>query len=141
MECGYRIDRRRYKRMQISLAAHYEITGPEHVRDIIGGKEYDARTLDLSAGGLSLITDHYLPAGTELLISIALFETNLIDTVQVFEPLRVYGVIKSAMPVGGNQFRIGIEFTAVGEKESLRISHMICSPLKTRSDVYELSSN
>jgi c-di-GMP-binding flagellar brake protein YcgR len=127
--------------MQISLAATYEVIGPEHVRDILGGKEYDARTLDLSAGGLSLVADHYLPVGTELIITIALFETNLIDTFQAFEPLKVYGTIRSMLPQNGNQYRIGVEFTAVGEKESVRITHMISSPLKTSSDVYELSSN
>jgi c-di-GMP-binding flagellar brake protein YcgR len=142
MECGYRIDRRRYKRLQISLGASYEVVGPDYVEAILGHRQYDGRTLDFSAGGLAIETEHYMPTGTQLLITIAFFETNLIDSLHVFEPLRIYGEIRSMIQTGDNRFRIGIAFTHVDEKAGLRIMNILSSPLQTREpEIYELNRN
>lgn len=131
---GYRLERRRYKRLRINLAVIYQIEGPKFVYDILGDKDFEARTLDLSEGGVALIVGHYLPINTKLSIKITIFESDHTGLINFYDPLIIKGVVKSNVLTESNEYRLGIEFTDVVQEKQHRLADFVYSPLRVMEE-------
>ncbi|MFA5088077.1 MAG: PilZ domain-containing protein [Candidatus Omnitrophota bacterium] len=130
MYTAYRIERRKFQRLQVCLSALYRIVEPFDLSSLMGDREFEAKTFDLSVGGLSLLTEHYLPVGTKLSFKLIIFESNPIDSVNFYEPLELRGEVRSSFYLGDNEYRIGIAFSAIPEKVRSRLDDFLQSPLR-----------
>jgi len=76
------------------------------------GEDVEAKMLDISQGGLAMVTDHDIPISTILSMRFTLFRVNK-DIMNFSGPVEVTGEVRSNIPLERNEHRLGIYFTRV----------------------------
>ncbi|MBU0468932.1 MAG: PilZ domain-containing protein [Candidatus Omnitrophica bacterium] len=130
MYSAYRTDRRRFKRMRVRLAAVYRIEGPEYVKTILDDGEFEARTVDVSEGGLSLLAEHYLPRKTIIRIKLIVFEIDNSGSANFYEPVTAIGNVRSVNQWDNDEYRLGVYFQDISQEHQKRLSDIVNSSLK-----------
>lgn len=129
MISGYRLERRRYQRVRLTLSVVYRIEGPGFVRELLGGREYEAETLDISEGGMAIKADHYLPLNTRFLGRLIIVDLARAGHVRLYNPLALMGQVRSVAGLGKGQFRLGVEFEAISHNNAEKLRDIIFSQL------------
>jgi len=130
MYSAYRTDRRRFKRMRVRLAAVYSIEAPEYVKNILDGGEFEAITLDVSEGGLSLLAEHYLPKQTIIRLKLIVFEIANGGCANFYEPVTAIGNVRSVHEWDNDQYRLGVFFQDISIAHQQKLSDLVNSSLK-----------
>lgn len=130
MYTGYRIDRRRHQRLRVDLTMFYEIEAPIDLCLAVGDREFEAKTFDLSEGGLSFLTEHYLPTDARILTKLILFEFDHTGLVKSYDPIEICGIVRSSFYTYDNQFRVGVSFEGIDESLKSRIADFVHSSLR-----------
>lgn len=117
-------EQRRFKRMKINLSVVYRLARPAAVRLLIGNKEVRATMVDLSEGGLSVLTNYDIPKATSLLIKFTLFKVENED-VSFYGPMDIVGEVRYNMPLGGNEYRLGIFYKKIKRQDKVEISNFL----------------
>ncbi len=117
-------ENRKFKRMRLNLAVVYRIDRPATARLTLGNKEIHATMVDLSEGGISFLTATNIPVNTILLLKFTLFKLER-DDVSFYGPMEILGEVKYNMPLGSNEYRIGIFFQRVEEQDKKEIINFI----------------
>jgi c-di-GMP-binding flagellar brake protein YcgR len=117
-------EQRRFKRMKINLSVVYRLARPAAVRLLIGNKEVRATMVDLSEGGLSVLTNYDIPKSTALLIKFTLFKVENED-VSFYGPMDIAGEVRYNMPLGGNEYRLGIFYKKIKKQDKIEISNFL----------------
>ena len=104
------IERRNHKRLRMNCTVIYRINEPPVTHFVMKGKDIDAKMIDISQGGMALVTSFDIPVSTVLLMRFALLNVNQ-EVVKFSGPLEVTGEIKSSAPLEKNEHRLGIYFT------------------------------
>jgi c-di-GMP-binding flagellar brake protein YcgR len=102
-------DRRKYQRLRLSVSVRYQVTDPVYARRYFGEREFDAETLDISQGGMALLTRYDIPPRCVLSIRFRLMRMNREGVVDVSEPFEVAGEVRSNNDCE-HQHRLGISF-------------------------------
>ncbi|MFA5119308.1 MAG: PilZ domain-containing protein [Candidatus Omnitrophota bacterium] len=110
-------ERRKYKRVKLSLTVVYRTKEPLEVRLKTDEREFQASLSDISEGGTCIVTDIDVAVGTVLWIRFTLAHVEQVK-VNFFGTIELLGVVKYNNPLGKNLFRLGISFTNV--KDSFR---------------------
>lgn len=111
MENAYSsIDRRNYKRVKMNCTVIYRINEPPVTHFVMKGKDIDAKMVDISQGGMAMVTSLDIPVSTVLSMRFALLNVDK-EIVKFSGPLEVTGEVKSSAPVEKNEHRLGIYFT------------------------------
>jgi c-di-GMP-binding flagellar brake protein YcgR len=92
----HEVEQRRHARLDMALSVNYVIEGPEGERSPIA----ESRSMDVSAGGLRLMTPHALENGTVMNLEIQLSED---DT----EPVRAQGEVVWQNKVSDHSYETG----------------------------------
>jgi hypothetical protein len=103
-------ERRRFKRYKLTLNALYRIDTPVYVRMWYGDQEFEAATLDVSAGGIALLTTLDIPVSSTLVINLTLFRLDREGKVVYFSPGELLGEVRSKAAQDPKQFRLSIYF-------------------------------
>lgn len=119
-------EKRRFKRLRANLSITYRIDKPLSVRMIIGNRELRATMLDLSEGGLSVLTDYNIPPLSDLFIKFTLFKVEDED-VSFYGPMEIVGEVVYNIPFGGNEYRLGIRFKTISKEDKAEIVNFIKS--------------
>ncbi len=130
MICAYRIEKRRYQRIHISLNVLYRILAPKFVYDILGNKEFEGESLDLSEGGMALKVGHYLPVGTEFQLQFVIMETNPNGDAHFYRPLKIKAQVRFILNLGGGQFRVGLAFQSLLPAQRRILKDLLASHLR-----------
>jgi c-di-GMP-binding flagellar brake protein YcgR len=96
----------------MNLSVVYRVNQPTTVRMIIGDKEVEATTLDISEGGMALLTDFNIPVGTSLFIKFILFKVGSDGKVNFYGPVVTGGEVRSNM-LSEKKYRLGISFSEI----------------------------
>ena len=75
--------------------------------------QHEAESVNLSGGGMSLISDDSLPENTRLIVDMILLPAH--------DPIRVFGNVVHCRTIEGAQFEIGIEFVEISNQDRERI--------------------
>jgi c-di-GMP-binding flagellar brake protein YcgR len=119
-------DKRKFKRLRVNLSITYRIDKPLRVRMMIGNKEIRATMLDLSEGGLSVLTDYNIPPLSILFIKFTLFKVENED-VSFYGPMEIVGEVLYTIPLGGNEYRLGIRFKLISKEDRTEVVNFIKS--------------
>lgn len=130
MYSAYRTDRRRFKRMRVRLSAVYSIIGPDYVKSILEDGEFEAKTMDVSEGGISLIADHYLPRKTIIRIKLIVFEIDNSGSANFYEPVTAIGNVTSVQEWDDDQYRLGVYFQEISYEDQQKLVDIMNSSLK-----------
>jgi c-di-GMP-binding flagellar brake protein YcgR len=117
-------EQRRFKRIKVNLSVIYRLSKPAAVHLLVGNKEVRATMLDLSEGGISVLTSYDIPRSTELLIKFTLFKVEN-DDVCFYGPMDIEGDVRYNMPLGGNEYRMGIRFKKINKQDKSEISNFV----------------
>jgi c-di-GMP-binding flagellar brake protein YcgR len=123
-------DKRRFRRLRVNLAVVYRVNKPVALRMAIGNKEIRATVLDLSEGGLSVLTNCDIAVSSTLLIKFTLFKVDDAD-VSFYGPMEIAGEVRYNTPLGGNEYRLGISFKRIKGQDKAEIANFV--KLKTIS--------
>lgn len=115
---------RRSRRIKVNLSVIYQPTQPVGIRLLIKNKEVTASILDLSDSGISVLTNYDILVNTPLLIKFTLFSIENND-VCFSGPMKIEGVVRHNMPLGGNKYRLGIYFKKINSRDKTEIINFI----------------
>lgn len=111
MESAYSgIDRRNYKRMRMNCTVIYRINEPPVTHFVMKGRDIEAKMIDISQGGMAMVTSSDIPVSTVLSMRFALLNVDR-EIVKFSGPLEVTGEVRSSAPLEKNEHRLGIYFT------------------------------
>lgn len=110
-------DRRRFQRLRMNLTVVYRVNQPLTVRMLIGDEEIEATTLDLSEGGMALLTKFDIPRGTSLFIKFTLFKVDKAGKVNFYGPMLISGEVRSNVISENDEHRLGICFVNMDEQD------------------------
>lgn len=108
----------------MNLAVVYRIDRPAKVRLRIGKKEIRATMIDLSAGGISFLTDCDIPLGSLLQMKFTLFKLEK-DDVSFYGPMEIEGEVRYNLPLGGSEYRLGIFFKRIADQDKKEVEIFI----------------
>jgi c-di-GMP-binding flagellar brake protein YcgR len=117
-------DKRKSKRLRVNLSLTYRIDKPLSMRMMISNREIRATMLDLSEGGLSVLTDYNIPPLSVLFIKFTLFKIEEED-VSFYGPMEIVGEVLYNIPLGGNEYRLGIRFKLISKADKAEIINFI----------------
>ena len=109
------VERRKFKRLKISLNVIFRKSEPLEVRIKSADKETQAAVLDISGGGICIVTDLNVPPSTELSIRFTLTRTEESRT-SYYGTIEVMGKVCYNIAVGQDTYRLGISFCDVDSK-------------------------
>lgn len=103
------MDRRNYKRVRMNCTVIYRINEPPVTRFVMKGKDIEAKMIDISQGGMAMVTSLDIPVSTVLSMRFALLNVDK-EIVKFSGPLEVTGEVMSSTPLEKNAHRLGIYF-------------------------------
>jgi c-di-GMP-binding flagellar brake protein YcgR len=80
--------------------------------------------LDLSEGGLSLLTNYNIPVQTVLLLKFTLFKVEN-DDVSFYGPMAIDADVRYNIPLGGEEYRVGVRFSKITNQDKSEIANFI----------------
>lgn len=94
----------------MNLCVNYRVIKPFELRMKMGDREIEAVMIDISAGGMALMTDYDIPASTVLHLKFSLFKIDKANGAAVFyKPFEIKGHVRSTMATEKGH-RLGICF-------------------------------
>lgn len=124
-ETNYQGDeRRRFRRARVSLTVVYRVNEPLSARMLTSDKEVKATIVDLSEGGMAVITNYPITAGTVLLIRFTLFKVDK-DDVSFYGPVEITGEVRYNILLDKDQYRLGIAFVKIEEQDRREIASFV----------------
>ncbi|MBN2120554.1 MAG: PilZ domain-containing protein [Candidatus Omnitrophica bacterium] len=117
-------ERRESERLEVHFILVYEVHKPLEVRMFIGKREVDALMLDLSEGGMAILTNYDIPIETFLSIKFTLINPNEIDDKRV-TLIEIMGQVRYNVLSDKDEYRLGICFTNIDEQSKKAIAGFI----------------
>ncbi|MBU3958464.1 MAG: PilZ domain-containing protein [Candidatus Omnitrophica bacterium] len=118
-------DRRRFQRLELDITVYYQVSEPLNIRVMVGDKEVEATMLDISAGGMGLLTDFDIPARSILLIKFTLAKMDKQGQVNFYGPVNIRGEVRYNVLEDKNRYRLGIRFVKIDRLEQTKITDFV----------------
>jgi len=126
---GYRIDRRRYKRFQMTLSVRYQVLSQGFLEESRDVREFDAQTIDISIGGMAMKSGHSLPERSLLEAQLIIPDKQTVEHAGSQEVIKVLGIVRYNTSPDPGDYRMGIEFLQLTEEQENKIRELFASPL------------
>jgi c-di-GMP-binding flagellar brake protein YcgR len=117
-------ERRKFKRVRVNFTAIFRIDKPIYVRMMAGNREVDGILLDLSEGGLCILTTLDIAASTILLIKFVLIDAHSFADNRTAK-MDVVGEVRYNILFGKQEHRLGIFFTQISDKDRKTIADFV----------------
>lgn len=102
-------ERRSHKRLRMNCTIIYRANEPVSARFIMKGKDVEAQMLDISQGGMAMVTDYDIPVSTVLSMRFTVLKVDK-EIVNFSGPVEVVGEVRSNVPAEKDEHRLGIWF-------------------------------
>ncbi|UCC95224.1 MAG: PilZ domain-containing protein [Candidatus Omnitrophota bacterium] len=109
-------ERRRFRRVRADFTLIYRIDRPIEVRIMIGSRDIDSVMLDLSEGGMSILTDYNIPVSTVLIIKFTLINMKA-EKERRTRVMSIIGEVRYNRSLEGMGRRLGICFIEIDEAD------------------------
>ena len=117
-------ERRKFKRLRVNLAIVFRMNNTSKMRMVVENKEIHATMIDLSEGGLAILTNHDLSEDALLSLKFTLFKVDS-DDVSFYGPMEIEGTIRYRQTLANNEYRLGIVFTAIDKEDRKEIDAFV----------------
>ena len=121
-------EKRKFKRARVRLTVVYRTNQPLSMRLLTADKEVQATIIDLSEGGMAILTNYAVPASTVLLMRFTLFRGDKED-VSFYGPVAITGEVRYSTVVDKDLYRLGISFTEIAEEDKRQITEFVKTSL------------
>lgn len=118
-------EKRRFNRLKVNITVNYQVRKPIHVRMLVGEEDVEAITLDLSEGGMAIMTLYDLPVETLISMEFMVHEEDNSSSFKFYRSIFVQGEVKSNVLMGNNKHRIGISFQKIEESDRTEIARFV----------------
>ena len=129
-------ERRKRKRLKIRLEVKYHVDSPPFVKLSVGDKETEAIALDLSEGGIAILTDHDIPVATQIFMVLMLSCELSKERLKSHDTIKTTGEVRSNILTGVGKHRLGIAFQGTSEDDRVRIARFVIAGLSHREEPY-----
>lgn len=129
-------DRRRFQRLDVDITVFYRVDLPLSVRILVGNQDVEASMLNLSGGGIALISRYNIPAGTTLLLKFTLASMNKEGEVSLYGPMEIKGEVRSNVKWEEVNYRLGISFIGIEDKDKIEIARFMQMAMTKRKVFY-----
>jgi c-di-GMP-binding flagellar brake protein YcgR len=109
-------ERRGHRRVKMNCTVVYRMNEPSSARFVVAGRDIEARMLDISQGGMAMVTNYDIPVETELSMRFTMLKVDR-EVVNFSGPVEVNGQVRSNTPLPQNEHRLGIYFNKVKKVE------------------------
>ena len=117
-------DRRKFKRLKASLIVIYRVHKPLEALVRIGTREINALMLDLSEGGMAIVTNCNIPVSTILLIKFTLINPYTFDDERI-RTMEITGQIRNNALLEKKEYRLGVCFTQIAKEDRIAIANFV----------------
>jgi len=111
-------ERRSHKRIRMNCTVIYRPNEPVTTHFMVKGRDIEAKMLDISQGGMAMVTNYDIPVQTELSMRFALLKVDK-EIVNFSGPVEVTGQVKSNISLEKDEHRLGIYFSRIKRVEVL----------------------
>ena len=111
------VERRQHKRVRARFIVTYKVNEPLEVALIINKRQISAIMLDLSEGGMALITGIDIPSETTLLMNFTLINTAAFKEEEKIKTMDITGQVRYNLRLSKNEYRLGIRFTRISDSD------------------------
>ena len=118
-------ERRKFQRTKVSFIVIYRVNSPITVRIQIGAEEADAIALDLSEGGMAIITKYEIPAATLVTLKFIIIDTAAVNIEERTRVLEIAGEVCYVSSVQKLTYRLGIKFMELTADDRAFIAHFV----------------
>ncbi len=118
-------DRRKFQRLELNITVYYRIKEPLNIKVMVGDKEIEATMLNISAGGMGIVTKLNIPAYSIILIKITLAKMDKQGKLSSSEPMEVVGEVRYNVLEDDKQYRLGIRFIGIEKQDQVKIENFI----------------
>lgn len=122
------LEKRKFKRIKVNFTAIFRIDKPIYVRMMVGNREVDGALLDLSEGGLCILTPFDIPPATVLLIKFVLIDAQGQKEKQIAK-MDVVGDVRYNILFAKKEHRLGVSFTQISDKDRKTIAEFVESKM------------
>jgi c-di-GMP-binding flagellar brake protein YcgR len=119
-----RRERRLFKRLRVNLAIVFRVDKSSKMRMQIENKDIRATMIDLSQGGVSILTNHDISEGTILSMQFTLFKVDS-DDVSFYGPMDIVGEVRYHHILSNDEYRLGIVFKKIEKDDRGEIASFI----------------
>jgi c-di-GMP-binding flagellar brake protein YcgR len=117
-------ERRLFKRLRVNLAIVFRVDKTSKMRMQIENKDIRATMIDLSEGGVSILTNYDISEGSVLSMKFTLFKVES-DDVSFYGPMDIVGEVRYHHVLSNNEYRLGIVFKKVEKDDRGEIANFI----------------
>ncbi|MFA5099713.1 MAG: PilZ domain-containing protein [Candidatus Omnitrophota bacterium] len=117
-------ERRVFRRLRVNLAIVFRVDKTSKMRMQIEDKDIRATMIDLSEGGVSILTNYDISEGSVLSMKFTLFKVDS-DDVSFYGPMDIVGEVKYHHVLANNEYRLGIVFKKVATDDLGEIVNFI----------------
>lgn len=122
-------DRRFHKRLEFNIAVTYRIAHPLIARIVIGDMEVASTMLNLSHGGMAIITQYNIPEWTKLDLKFRLTRMDKEGNITFYDPVEILGEVCSNIYMGNDTYRLGVCFTKVSAKNKAEMARFFMNDI------------
>ena len=122
-------DKRRSERLEVNFTVTYKVDKPPEIFMMVGGQEVYAVMLDLSEGGMAIVTEYNVPAKSILVIHFTLINTAAPEEERT-RHMDIVGEVRYNMPYEREEYRLGIKFTQIARDDKAAIAEFVKSSPK-----------
>ena len=116
-------ERRRFKRFKVKLTVLFRKDAAVEARLRAGDQESEATMIDLSEGGVSILTGADIAEGTRLWIKFTLTRAEN-EGINFYGSIELSGEVRNKISIG-HGYRLGIFFQKVDEKSRKEITDFL----------------
>lgn len=121
-------EKRRFRRARVSMTVVYRANQPLSARMLTADKEVQATIVDLSEGGMAILTNYAVQTDTVLLMRFTLFRVEKED-VSFYGPVSITGEVRYNTMIDNDLYRVGISFTEISQEDKRQISDFVKTAL------------
>jgi c-di-GMP-binding flagellar brake protein YcgR len=103
-------ERRVDKRVRMNCTVIYRMNEPLYARFMMKGEDIEAKMVDISQGGMAMVTSYDIPIATILSMRFTVLKVSK-EIVNFSGPVEITGEVRSNIPSSRDGHRLGIYFT------------------------------
>ena len=110
-------ERRRAKRIRATFIVIYRVGSPLQVRLVVGNIDINAIMLNLSEGGMAILTNYDIPVSTALSMKFILINENAVLDKERVRPMQINAEVRYNIAGERDERRLGVCFTKISETD------------------------
>lgn len=118
-------ERRQFRRVAVSFLVIYKVNTPLIVRMEIGDKLIDAVALDLSVGGIAVLTNYDLPQTASVSVRFTILNETALRSQDRYRSIQVEGDVRYSVLTKDKAFRVGVRFFGLSQEEKSFIADFV----------------